>query len=359
MPFLPFVLLLAWQAVSRSASFALGWATSLFFGYVPGSKGRLLSIMALISAAWVVVVLGFALPIAAGWAAERFGVVERNFDLAWWQTWGLVGAVVITPPVVAGLAEIAGFDGQRSIGNWLGRVPAAYPGSASLGVAVLLMMVITPFLLIQRLRQKKVLLPIPVVLREGADDASVTDAIVAALDAAGLGRFERRTLTGPRSWPLRAMGFAARHLLGTLVRGEPDRMTADGMEVMAYATNVAVLGPQEDAYRARAAIARSLAFSDAYLTWSADSQALEDELADLRRAREQGRDISREIDQFRATFDAASLNADEWNVLERLRLQLVEEADADASVAPGERGEAGLPAEAASPARDEVAAAAR
>lgn len=358
MPFLPFVLLLAWQALSRSASFALGWATSLFFGYVPGSKGRLLSIMALVSAAWVVVVLGFGLPIAAGWVAERLGIVERNFDLAWWQTWGLAAAVALTPPVVAGLAEIAGFDGERSVGSWLGRVPAAYPGTASLGVAVLLMVVITPFLLVQRLRQKKVLLPIPVVLRDGADDASVTDAIVEALDAARLGRFERRTLTGPRSWPLRAMGFAARHLLGTLVRGEPDRMTADGMEVLAYATNVAVLGPREEAHRARAAIARSLAFSDAYLTWSPDSQALEDELADLRRTRERGRDITREIDRFRAALDAASLNADEWNVLERMRLQLVDEADAAASLAPGERDEPGRPA-APGTARDEVAAAAR
>ena len=31
MPFLPFVLLLAWQAISKSASFALGWATAIYF----------------------------------------------------------------------------------------------------------------------------------------------------------------------------------------------------------------------------------------------------------------------------------------------------------------------------------------
>lgn len=348
MPFLPFVLLLAWQALSRSASFALGWATSLFFGYVPGSKGRLLASMALISAAWVVVVLGFALPIAAGWAAERLGIVERNFDLAPWHAWGLAAAAVATPPVVAGLAEIAGFDGERSIGNWLGRLPAAYPGTASLGIAVLLMVLITPFLLVQRIRQQRVLLPIPVVLRAGADHRSVADAIVEALDAARVGHFESQALAGPRSWPLRTMGFAARHLLGTLVRGEPDRMVADGMEVMAYATTVAVLGRRDEAYRARAAIVRSLAFSDAYLTWSADSQALEDELADLRRNGEQGRDISAALDRFRGALDAASLNADEWNVLERLRLQLVAEADADTAAAPGERDEPGTPS--ASPA---------
>ncbi len=334
MPFLPLVLLIAWQALSRSASFALGWATSLFFGHVPGSKGRLLSIMALVAAAWVVVVLGFAIPLGAGWVAERIGLVDRNFDLAWFQTWGLAAAVVLTPPVVAGLSEIAGFDEPGSVGHWLSRLPVSYPGTASLGASVLMMVVIAPFLVVQRLRAGKVLLAMPLVLREGSDDASVTDAIRAALDDLELGTFEHRTLGGPRSWPLRTMGFAARHLLGTVVRGEPDRMVGDGLEVLSFATNVVVLGPPEHAHRARAAIARQLAFSDAYVTWSDDSQALEDALVELREARLGGHDIEPLLDRFRARLDAASLNADEWNVLERLRLQLAQEADADAP-APG------------------------
>ena len=334
MPFLPLVLLLAWQALSRSASFALGWATSLFFGHVPGSKGRLLSIMALVSAAWVVLLIGFAVPISAGWVAERIGLVERNFELAWWQTWGLAAALLVTPPAVAGISEIAGFDEPRSVEHWLSRVPSSYPGTASLGASVLMMVVIAPFLVVQRIRAKKVLLPIPLVLREGSDDGSVSDAIRAALDDLELGTFAHETLSGPRSWPLRAMGFAARHLLGTMVRGDPDRMVGDGMEVMSFATNVAILGPSEHAHRARAAIARQLAFSDAYLTWSEDSQRLEDVLADLRRARLGGRDIEPLLDRFRAKLDAASLNADEWNVLERLRLQLAQEANAEAP-APG------------------------
>ena len=40
MPFLPVVLVLAWQALSKSASFALGWATAIYFGQVPGRQGR-------------------------------------------------------------------------------------------------------------------------------------------------------------------------------------------------------------------------------------------------------------------------------------------------------------------------------
>lgn len=356
MPFLPLVLFVAWQALSRSASFALGWATSLFFGYVPGSKGRLLSIMALVSAAWVVVVLGFAVPIGAGWVAERIGLIDRNFDLAWYQTWGLVAAVIVTPPIVAAIAEVAGFFGERSFGHWLRQVPFSFPGTASLGVAVLMMVAIAPFLLVKRLREDKVLLPIPLVLREGADDSSVTDAIAAALEDMELGRFERQTLTGPRSWPMRTMGFAAHHLLGTIVRGEPDRMVGDGMEVLSFATNVAVLGPKEEAHRARAAISRQLAFSDAYLTWSEASQQLEDALLELRDRRAANRDIEPLLDRFRQRMDGASLNADEWNVLERMRLQLAQEANADAP-APGAAED--LPRDKPADARDEVTVSAR
>ncbi len=340
MPFLPIVLFVAYQALSRSASFALGWATSLFFGHVPGNKGQILSIMGLISAAWLVVAVGFAAPLSAGWVAEQIGLVDRNFDLAWYQAWGLAAAVVLAPPVVAGLAELAGFDGDASATRWLSHIPVSYPAIASLGLAVLMMVLIAPLLVVSRIRQKKEMLPIPVVMRRGADDTSVTNAIVTALDEADVGRFERRTLTGLRSWPLRTMAFAAEHLLGSVVRGEPDRMVSDGMEVFSYATNVAILGPSEAAHRARAAIARQLAFSRAYLTWSGESQRLEDALVRLRRERDRGEDIAPHLDRFRARLDATTLSADEWNVLERLRLQLAQEVDIDAPAPGAQDGDA-------------------
>ena len=73
MPFLPFVLLVAWQAVSRSASFALGWATALYFGQVPGRQGRILAVVSLLSLAWLIVLVGFGVPMAraARWLRRR------------------------------------------------------------------------------------------------------------------------------------------------------------------------------------------------------------------------------------------------------------------------------------------------
>ena len=100
---------------------------------------------------------------------------------------------------------------------------------------------------------------------------------------------------------------------------------------MAYATNVSILGPNEDAYRVRAALERELAFSDAYLTWNDDSQAFEDELRELHES--MNGDIAglrRKLEAVQKRIDVASLNSEEWNVLYRLRLQLEQAAEREA-----------------------------
>ena len=72
---------MAWQALSKSASFALGWATAIYFGQVPGRQGRVLSVISLVAAGWVILVVGFAIPIFGGAALEALGIIEENFDV--------------------------------------------------------------------------------------------------------------------------------------------------------------------------------------------------------------------------------------------------------------------------------------
>src|SRR5919107_4542646 len=132
MPFLPFVLLLAWQALSRSASFALGWATSLYFGQVPGRQGRMLSVVSLIAAGWVILVVGFAVPIFTGAALESAGIIGENFDVEFIHYAGLVAGIVLVPPAVAAITVWGEFHDDRSIGTWARLVPVSYPASAML-----------------------------------------------------------------------------------------------------------------------------------------------------------------------------------------------------------------------------------
>ncbi len=323
MPFLPFVLLLAWQALSKSASFALGWATAIYFGQVPGKQGRILSVVSLLAAGWVIVVIGFAIPIFGGAILEATGLIDENFDVEAIHYLGLLAAIVLMPPAIAATTVYAHFHEERSVRTALRMVPVSYPATAMLGVSVLQMVVFTPILLFQRWRQKRKLVQVPLVMREGTDDDDLLDAVRGALAAIGINDVSVAEATGPRSWPLRTVGFASRHLLGAVVRGEPMRLRAGDLDILAYATNVSIQGPREDAYRVRAAMERELAFRNTYLTWNEESQAFEDDLQRLHESANGDVEALRsELDKVQERIDVASLNSEEWNVLYRLRLQL-------------------------------------
>jgi hypothetical protein len=320
-PFLPFVLLIAWHALSRASTLALSWATTLYFGSVPGNKGSILSIMALVSTGWVILLVGFGVPMLTGWLLDLAGIVGRNFDLPFLPVWGLLAALVLAPPLVAALAEFGDLDGPFSVTRWLGRLPISYPASASLGLAILQMVVITPFLLVRRWRRSQRLLQVPLVLQEPGSSAGLAGPVIDALATLNGASFDEQPLTGPISWPLRTVGFAARHLLGRIVRGDPVLIRGDGLQVIVYATNVGIVGAAEQAHRARAAIEKRLAYTRAFLTWSPDAQRFERMLRDFYRS-SSGDGLRHRLDRLQHQIDGASLTSDEWNLLYRLRLQL-------------------------------------
>jgi hypothetical protein len=193
------------------------------------------------------------------------------------------------------------------------------------------MVVITPVLLVERVRHKRSLLQVPVIMAEGTDDDDLADTVRSAMGQLEITNLQQERVIGIRALPLRAAAVAARHLLGATVRGEPMRLVAGDLEVYAYATNVAILGPRGLVHRARAAIERELAFCDAYLTWSEDSQRFEDELRRIRRDADGDLNaLTSQLDELQARIDEAPLNGEEWNVLYRLRLQAEQAARTNA-----------------------------
>ena len=329
MPFVPIVLLLAWHALSRSASFALGWATALFFGQIPGNKGRVLAMISLLAVAWLILLIGAALPLAGVQLGISLGLLDpavREEPASLWLIGLVYGLVVVLPPIMLALAEQAEFGGQKSFGRWVARVPISYPIAVSIGVSILLMVVIAPVVIAARMREGRKILQLPLVVprEEGLED------LLARLERvlAETGHRPRREVaTGPISWPLRTLGFAARQLLGSVITGQPTRLVAGDVEVIVYSTDISITGRGEAAYRLRAAIERELAFTDAFLTWSEDSQRFEAELTRL--SRDRNGDLASLLEQLQRIqdrLDRPSLKSDEWNVLYRLRLQVEREA---------------------------------
>jgi hypothetical protein len=199
-----------------------------------------------------------------------------------------------------------------------------------LGASVLQMVAVTPVLLFQRWRQKKKYVQVSLVMREGSDDDAMVEALRDALDSIGIRDVDVSEATGPKVWPMRTVGFAAEHLLGAVVRGDPVRMASDEIEIFAYATNISIQGPKEETYRVRAAVQRKLGFHDAYLTWNDDAQEIEERLLTAHRDANGDVEALRErLDEIQDAMDTASLNSEEWNVLYRRRLQVELAARAD------------------------------
>ena len=330
MPFLPVVLLLAWQALSRGASFALGWATGLYFGQVPGRQGRILAVVSLVAAGWVILLLGFAAPIFLGAALETAGVIDENFDVETIHYVGLVAGIVLAPPIAAAITVWGDIHSERSIGMWLKLVPVSYPATFMLGAGVLMMCAFTPIALFRRWRHGIKYVQVSVVMRDRSDDDAMVDGIRDALSSIGLDDVEVGVATGPKTWPLRTVGFAVEHLLGAVVRGEPMHLEAGDVELYAYATTISIQGPKETTYRVRAAIERKLGFHDVYLTWNEDARQIEDALLEAHRQADGNVETLRlRLDEIQEQMDTASLNDEEWNVLYRRRLQIELSARAD------------------------------
>ncbi len=325
--FVPVILLVAWHAFSRGAAFGLGWATALFFGQIPGNKGRVVSVVGLMGAAWVILVVGVITPLVAVFVAQALELLPAGPEppepglLA-----AFIAAVILIPPAMVAFVEFAGFDNKRSLRRWLGRLPTSYLLAASIGLAVLQMIVITPIVTVRRWREGRRILQVPLIVQGRDGLQRVADDLTELLGTMGM-RARRDELTGPISWPLRTLRYAAHHLLGSVVEGRPIRLRSGNVEVIVHATDVSITAPKRKAYRLRAAVERELAFSAAFLTWSEDSQRYEAELARLARARDGDLDqLVSDLDKLQERIDSASLKSDEWNVLYRLRLQVEREA---------------------------------
>ena len=325
MPFLPLVLV--WQIFGKSTSFALGWATSLFFGQIPGNKGRTVSAASVLSLVWVLLLLFVGPVLALGLIAESLGLADLTaWDLDLDEVLMPLVGLVLLPPLVTLLAELSRFFADVSLRRWLRRIPQSYPIALSLGLGLILMLFVTPVLALRRAREGRATQHLPLVVKEGRFD-ELTQDIRGWLEELTGAEVRQEELRGVASWPMRVLRFAAARLLRSVVADDPVRLRARDVEVALFAMNLSVTAPKDDVYRLRAALHKRLALTEAFLTWSEVPQQFEAELMKLHLSKELT--LERRIAALEALqdeIDAARLKSDEWDVLYRLRLQVERDA---------------------------------
>jgi len=308
----------------RLLNSALGWATLLLFGKVEGRKQTLLLVIALASLAWILVVVGVAFPDAGTFLLAFVPVpdfVNENVVRL-----VMLGFALVIPLLIGIAAIYVMAPEQRPKGlHILTSVLRGYPFTLVLALTIALLAIVSLIRKVRSLAKRWSDAHIPVVVKPGGYERVLAD-LEAVIDRAGLD-VQPKPAPAVLSLPPRLLDKVAGKALGGLV---PDRlMTLNGrdLEILVYPSDVAIAGSKDAMARARAAIAAELTNSPAYLTTSAESERVEDEIRKVAEAHENGgsggatalrrrlRDLDREIARLPVPFD-------EWETVYRQRLQV-------------------------------------
>lgn len=262
------------RALGKATTFSLGWATSLFFGQIPGGKERVVSMLSALSLAWLLITYaggGFA---AAALLLHAAGAISLSDETVGdGRIQAITLGIVLLPPLITFIAEKSGLNEAFSLRNWLKRLHTSYAVALSLGSGVALMLVIGPVVLLRRRRAGLRTHHIPVLVADGTFHDLVTD-IADELERVTGQQPLIGALGGLWALPMHAMRYAGERLFSSVVHGHPVLVVAGAVEVAAHATDVNVTAPTKDAYWLRAALYKRFGLGRVYLTWSADTQAL-------------------------------------------------------------------------------------
>ena len=299
---------------------SLGWASLLLFGRVPKDKEVFLAAITFGSVIWVVLIVGVAVPAAGVWLLSFAPIPD-------WVDEGLVrlamlAAVLVLPPILslATLKLLRAQDRPNGIGPMLLHLARGYPLAAGLALLLVFLGIIGLVRKVASLARRWTDTHIPIVVKPGGYEQLATDLDKAISDA-GI-EIEPRDAPAVMVVPGKVLATVA----GTSVRGLlPDRLVrlvGKDVEVLIYPSDVAISGKQQVTARVQAALASRLTTAKAWLTMSADAQAIEDRLGRVAKDRPDGvqrAEALNEIDHHLATKE---LPYDEWEVLYRQRLQV-------------------------------------
>src|SRR5206468_454218 len=149
-------------------SFVLGWATSLFFGQIPGGKERIVSMLSAIALAWVLITYIGGTISAVVLALRAAGVVTlRDPSLDDARIIAILIAIVVLPPIMMLNSELSHLTPGVSLARFFRNLPLGYPVALSLGLGLALMLVAGPIVLIRRRRAGLRTHHIPVLVADG------------------------------------------------------------------------------------------------------------------------------------------------------------------------------------------------
>ncbi len=312
------------RQLGRLVQMVFGWATLMLFGRVPQSKQLLLAGVSAGALAWIVVLIGVAIPDVGAFLIALVPApdfVEEN----WIRVAMLVLAVALPIAIGAGgLMLMDPADRPESLGGKAVQVLRGYPYAAVLALVILLLLVVAPSFKVRSIVKRWEDAHIPIIVKPDGYE-QVAGELEDAVDSAGL---NLQRVRAPRvlEAPSRLLAVVGGESVRRLV---PDRLVmlkAPSLEVTIHPSDVAIAGSKESVARARAAIADRMTKTEAYLTVAEEAQDLEDMLRHMRDIDATDPELRAAAEESLRLIDARLARLvvpyEEWEVLYRQRLQV-------------------------------------
>ena len=321
----------------RVLTTTLGWAGTLLFGRVRKDHQVILAAVTFGSVVWAALLVGVIVP-DVGTFLLAFVPVPDFIDPLWVRV-GMVVAAAVLPLVVGGAILLLLDSADRPTGtDAIALVLRGYLVTAALALTLVFLAAVGTVRKARVLAKRWSDAHIPAVVRPGGYERVVRD-LEQALDDADLDVAPR---DAPKvlAVPGRLLASVAGRYFSSLVPDRLQQLTGPGIEVLIHQSDIAISGGKSEVARARAAIASRLTSSAAYRTTSAEAQTIEERLERLAHDPTHAMAELRWIDDELATIE---LDADEWEVLYRIRLQVERDllSGRPVGTAPGPAGDSG------------------
>jgi len=309
----------AFTALSRLmggvATMTVGWAVILLFGRVPGEKRTLLSFIALGSLAWLGAVIAVSIP---GVEAFLLAAVPRpGFVALAWLAWIVLGTAILMPLAIgAATINIVAPKDRPKGGAFVIQLLRGYLYAPVMAFTILFLAAVAIVRKVRSLQNGWASDHLPVIIKGGKYE-KVVEGIEAALEDAGMPvrrQFAPRVLEVPPRLLAAVSGVG----INTLIPDRLIELRVDGLGILVYPSDIALLGPEKLLARARAVLAQRLAFTDAYLTQTKETEEIEDRLAELAKRRGRSAEDFASVDEKLAKL---VIPYGDWETLYRLRLQ--------------------------------------
>ncbi|HKY51244.1 MAG TPA: hypothetical protein VJP45_08295 [Candidatus Limnocylindria bacterium] len=297
------------RQLGRLLNLAFNWATLILFGQVAKDKQLLLSIMALLSLVWPIALAGVAVPSVATFL---LGLVTVP---SWIENWVRVGMLVLAlaAPLGVGYVSTRLRDQRPGPAGMVRSLLSGYPNAFALAVVLMWLMVVTPVFKILALLRRHETAHVPVAIKPGGYVTVVRD-LDSALGRAGI-RVRQQAAPWALALPGRILALVGGAGVRALVPSKLVQLRGRDLVITIHPMDLALTGKSKPLSRARAALVRELSFTEAYQTWTKESQQIEDALMRADRGEVSVETIARQL----ATIDLAF---EEWEVLYRILLQV-------------------------------------